>query len=306
MRWVIFVLAAILAGGCRRQDPAVEAQVAPIPFSGAEAFAECEAFVKLGPKPAGSEGSRLAAEYLRNRLQEIGVESTVTEFEDAAPGGKAVFRNVTGRLPGNPGRIVILAAHYDTKTGISESFVGANDSGSGVGLLLGLAKALKNGRPAGFPEVRFVFFDGEECRRAYGPSDGLHGSRRMARDLRASGEWRRVRAVILLDMVGDRHLNVTIPRNGTPDLIRRVLEAARMEGVRGEFGLNSGQILDDHQPFLDAGMPAVDLIDFEYGPVRGSHEYWHTDADTLDKLDPLSLEKVGRVVLRVLRGLGNG
>ncbi len=273
-----------------------------MPFSGEEAMAECESFVRLGPKSAGTKESRQAAEYIRDRLKAFGLKPWVDEFEDPVPGGTGVFRNVTAVLPGGSGEILILAAHYDTRVGVSETFAGANDSGSGVGLLLALAQVLSGIYPGSAPELRFLFLDGEECRREYGPADGLHGSRHAVRQLQKAGEVRKVRAMILVDMVGDRDLTVTIPRNGTSALIRQVLNAAADEGVRASFGIHPGVILDDHQPFLDVGIPAVDVIDFQYGSSPGANDYWHTDEDTMEKLDAKSLGKVGRVLLRLIQG----
>lgn len=326
---LVFCMAALCLTGCMRDDQSVPRPVMVPPFDGAAAYQECSAFVNLGPKPAGSPMAWRAAVYLRDRLAAIGVDARLDSFADAVPGGTGIFHNVMGRIPGDTNHIVIIAAHFDTKTGISEDFAGANDSGSGVGVVLGLMKALAGDltgtgisaglsraetrgrrqatlhreRSSGRPEIWAVFFDGEECRKEYGAIDGLHGSRHLARQLVANGEASRVKAFILLDMVGDRDLTVTIPRNGSPALMSAVFDAARVEGVRERFFLCHGGILDDHQPFLDAGIPAVNIIDFRYGSSPGGNEYWHTSADTLDKLDVSSLEVVGRVVLRVMAGI---
>lgn len=299
------LLAVILCCGCRREGTQAPVEgPPPIPFDGRMAMAECEDFFRLGPKPAGTEQARRAACHIRDRLAAAGVAASVDGFTDTVPGGTAVFHNVTGTLAGHSGEILILAAHFDTKAGISETFAGANDSGSGVGLLIALAKTLAGIYPATGPELRFLFFDGEECRLAYGPSDGLHGSRRAVQRLREAGEEKKVKAIILVDMVGDRDLTVTIPRNGTPALIRQLLRAAEAEGVRSNFGIHRGVILDDHQPFLEAGIPAVDVIDFEYGSAPGANDYWHSDEDTVDKLGVESFGKVGRVLLRVILSRG--
>lgn len=270
-------------------------------LSGEAAYREVGQFVALGPKVPGTEGARKAAEALRSRLSGLGLKVDWDEFMDATPAGTGTFVNVMATLPGNQPGLIILAAHWDTKSGI-EGFVGANDSGSGVGLLLALASVLKEGK-GNRPAVMLAFLDGEECRVNYGPADGLHGSRHLAARLAADGRAGDVRAFILLDMIGDRNLNVAIPRNGTMELVSAVFTAAEAEGVREKFSLSRQGVLDDHQPFLDAGMPAVDLIDFDYGSAPGLNDYWHTPADTLDKLSPASLETVGRVVLRVLNGL---
>lgn len=303
MRDIAFLcLAALfLFSGCRR-DRAEAPRVVPplVPFDGNSAMSECTEFFRLGPKPAGTEQARRAAYHIRDRLVSSGVAASVDEFTDAVPGGTAVFHNVTGTIAGKSDEILILAAHFDTKTGISETFAGANDSGSGVGLLIALSRALAGNYPATCPELRFLFLDGEECRNEYGPFDGLHGSRRAVQRLREAGEAKKVKAMMLVDMVGDRDLTITIPRNGTPALIRRLLQASEQEGVRANFGIYRGVILDDHQPFLDAGIPAVDIIDFQYGSLPGANDYWHSDEDTGDKLAADSFGKVGRVLLRVI------
>jgi glutaminyl-peptide cyclotransferase len=234
-----------------------------------------------------------------------GIAASLDEFEEETPAGKIVFRNVIGSLPGrdtNDRPVVswiVLAAHYDTKSGIAQDFEGANDSGSGVGMLLELARVIKNSAdlPANFV---FAFLDGEECVNHYDENDGLHGSRHLAGQLVKDGRSRKARAVIILDMVGDRDLNITIPRNSVFSLVSALFGAAEAEGTRAQFSLSSGPILDDHEPFISAGMPAIDIIDFEYGSRPGWNDYWHTPQDTLDKLSVSSLETVGRTTLRFL------
>ncbi|MBU1695181.1 MAG: M28 family peptidase [Verrucomicrobia bacterium] len=253
----------------------------------------------LGPRDATTPGAERAALYLRDRLRDLGVESEVDEFEDSCPAGPAVFRNVIGRIPGKGQGILLLGGHYDTQSGIGEGFEGANDSGSSTGVLLHLAELLAAG-PAWPWDIWIVFFDGEEAMHRYGPNDGLHGSRHMARRLVEQGRAPDVKAVIILDMIGDHDLTVTIPRNGTSWLISEVFEAAREEGARDRFKLFRHELGDDHDPFLAADMPAVDLIDFHFGSAPGRNNYWHTPQDRMDKLAPESLDIIGRVVLRLL------
>ncbi len=262
---------------------------------------EVASFLALGPRDGGTAAAAQAARYLSTRLNGLGVPSEIDAFPDLTPDGTAVFHNVIGRLPGTSTGIVVLGAHFDTKAGIP-GFQGANDSGSGVGVLLALAAWYRT-VPSPGPAVWLAFFDGEECRRAYGAHDGLHGSRRLARIIADRGLADRVQAVVVLDMIGDRDLKVTLPRNGTPGLMAAVLKAATAEQCRPVFALHAGEVLDDHQPFLDAGLPAVDLIDFEYGSSPGRNDYWHTAEDTLDKLSADSLGLVGRVVIRLVNDL---
>jgi glutaminyl-peptide cyclotransferase len=302
MKW-IFLSCLLLCLSCRQREanPAVSTPYEASRFDGTNALHEVREFLSVGPRVAGTTGAQHAAEALVKRLTSLGVGAERQSFQDVTPTGSNSFINVIATIPGGKPGLILLGAHTDTKSGI-ESFDGANDSGSGVGVLLALAPILKAGAGQA-PTIQLVFLDGEECRINYGPTDGLHGSRHLAAELHRTGRSREVLAVILLDMIGDRDLSVTVPRNGTPDLISRVFDAATESGVRSKFSLFPGTILDDHQPFLDHGMPAVDLIDFEYGSAPGLNDYWHTSADTVDKLSADSLEIVGRVVLRALNRL---
>jgi len=289
----------------RRQDSAPPPAGVPLfdlaRVDGAVALRETAQFVALGPRVSGTAGAERAAHYLRGRLEAMGIPARPDEFEEYTPAGSHRFRNVIGRVEGaRPGEILLIC-HYDTKSGI-EGFVGANDSGSGVGVLLALASVLRTSRLDG-PSLILGFLDGEECRVDYGPHDGLHGSRRLARELTQSGEGKSVRAVILVDMVGDRDLTLTLPKNGSPELTEAVLRAFAAEGARSKVSLWRRYVLDDHQPFLDAGLRAVDLIDFEYGSQKGLNDYWHTPEDTLDKLSAESLGTVARIVARMANEL---
>ena len=272
------VFCLVLLSSCRQKpaDPVKPPQLDPAVFDGAKALEEARSLVELGPRDAATPGSEVAARHLRDRLQAFGVEASIDEFKELSPKGEVVFRNVIGRLPGRGKGLVILGSHYDTKSGIGEKFQGANDSASSSAALLELARVMAQG-PKLPVEVMFVFFDGEECMAHYGPSDGLHGSRHLAKKLINEGRAGNIKAMILLDMIGDRDLTVTIPRNSTPALIATVFEAAREDGVREKFSLFPLQIGDDHDPFFSAGIPAIDMIDFLYGSAPGRNDYWHTE-----------------------------
>ncbi len=300
------MMAALLAAGCRPAPaPPARPGLDPDILDGRSALAETEKFVALGPRVSGTAGAEKAALYLLERLQALGIEAEVDAFRDPAPGGPVVFRNVLGQIPGAGSNWVVLASHYDTKHGISPDFAGANDSGSSTGLLLELGRQLQLGRqlpaaPALPANILLAFLDGEECRVQYGKNDGLHGSRRLARTLVEDGRAKATSAVIVIDMIGDRDLTLTMPRNVNPKLAMAAMRAAAAENARQLCRLVPTAILDDHQPFLDAGMPAVVLIDFEFGSAPGANDYWHTPADSPDKLSAASLQTVGRIVIRML------
>ncbi|MDD3276741.1 MAG: M28 family metallopeptidase [Kiritimatiellales bacterium] len=269
------------------------------PFDGAKAMAETEALVGIVPRDAGGGGARRAAVMLDGKLKALGIKTTIDTFSEETPNGKMFFNNVLGRIPGKTKRLIVLVSHFDTKSGISKDFQGANDSGSSSGVLMELARVLQERGPYE-TEFLIAFVDGEECRTQYGPHDGLHGSRHLAKQIYDAGGAKMVEAVVVLDMVGDKDLNISIPQNSTRKLVKELFFAAHELGVRPQFRIGPGNILDDHVPFQIAGMPAVDVIDFDYGSASGKNDYWHTASDTLDKLSIKSLQTVGDVVLKMI------
>lgn len=268
-------------------------------IDGNVALTEVRHFVSLGARDSGTPGAKQAATYIASSLKELGIDPLIDEFSDDIGSDKITFRNITGIIHGTKRKTVIIASHYDTKSGISDDFIGANDSGSSTGLLLALAAKLKREPPMPY-DIILAFLDGEECIKRYNSTDGLHGSKRLAATLVSNKIADRVLAVIILDMIGDKNLNISIPRNSTPKLISLVFNAAHAAGSRQHFSLSDSMILDDHVPFLRAGMPAIDLIDFEFGSAPEKNDYWHTTNDTMDKLSAESLEITGNVVLEML------
>ena len=264
---------------------------------GSNALARVAQLVALGPRDAGTPGAARAADWIADQLRSLGLDVSHDTFEDDTPAGRRIFHNVIGGLPGTEGGLLLLLSHFDTKAGIAPDFIGANDGGSSTGLLLALAEWLaRQPRRLG---VMFAFLDGEECLYSYQANDGLHGSRRLARRMRMPRAP--LRAVILLDMIGDRDLRFTVPRNSTPALKLLLLDAAAAQGCRDRVTLLDNEILDDHQPFLDQGFSAIDLIDFHYGTRPGANDLWHTPGDTLDQLSAASLQMAGAVTLEMMR-----
>jgi glutaminyl-peptide cyclotransferase len=264
-----------------------------------QALREVQRFLELGPRDAGTPGAERAAQYIAARLAELGVAAEIDSFEDQTPLGPRRFHNVVATIPGRGDGLVLLGSHFDTKAGMPEGFQGANDSGSSTGLLLELARVLKDASRRNY-DMLLVFFDGEECIENYSPLDGLHGSRHLARQLIDDGRADDVKAVIIMDMVGDRDLDVRFPLNCSPALVSAAFQAARQLELRQYFGLSTTAIIDDHLPFQQAGMPTINFIDFNFGSRPGSNDYWHTAEDSFDKLSEESLGIVGRVVLELL------
>jgi hypothetical protein len=253
----------------------------------ADRFDERRAFellrrqVALGPRPAGSPASRSLAEELRRMLPG-------GRFQPV-PGG---LRNVIGTVPGrDPRRTVVVGAHYDTKD--LPGFVGANDGASGTAVLVELARTL---RPRTIrPTVVFVAFDGEESPAGTADGDfetqGLRGARTAAASLR------RAEAMILLDFVGDRRLSIPREQSSDERLWSRLRAAADRVGAGAAFpAATQGPISDDHLPFLRAGVPSIDLIDFDF-------PCWHRTCDDLSAVSPRSLDLTGETVRELLASL---
>jgi glutaminyl-peptide cyclotransferase len=189
----------------------------------------------------------------------------------------------------------VLASHYDSKLMEGIRFVGANDPGSSVGLLLELARVLASER--GPLDYWFVFLDGEEAFVDWSSFDSTYGSRHLAKRWQQDGTAGRIRAFILLDMIGDKDLDIMKESYSTRWLSDLVWQTAEKMGLQGILSKYGGAVEDDHLPFLGVGIPSVDIIDLNYGPGNSFH---HTTADSIDKVSPESMEKVGRLVLAVL------
>jgi glutaminyl-peptide cyclotransferase len=296
------LIAFILLTGCQPKAEPPSPPLDASQISGQRAFEEVQKLVSFTPRNSGAEGVKQAAEHLLARISPHADSAEIVVFEDETPKGKLEFRNVIGLIKGQSDKLIILASHYDTKAGISDNFQGANDSGSSSGLLVELIRVLKAQSPLPYT-VLFAFFDGEECISEYGDHDGLHGSRNLVRKLKDQELIDLTKAMILLDMVGDRDLSITIPRNSTRELMAVVFDAARDAGVRHNFSLFKSAILDDHVPFLNAGIPSINIIDFEFGSQPGLNDYWHTEQDNLEHISAQSLQTIGQVVIHLLNRL---
>lgn len=300
----VLMVVSVVVMGCN-PSPTTSEPVVVIDLDALDdqrAFEYVSRFVAIRPRDAGTPGAAQAARWIHDAIEPFVDNVKIDTFKDKSPMGEVDFHNVLATLPGTGPKTVILGSHFDTKSGISETFQGANDSGSSTGLLIALARVLQSQPRLPFSIV-FAFFDGEECMREYGPRDGLHGSRHYARKLESAGQLDFIQAVIVLDMIGDKDLTVTIPRNTTRVLTALAFKAAEAEGIRQRFGLARGGILDDHVPFYDRGVPTLNLIDFEHGSAPGLNDYWHTEQDSLDNISAESLQHVGRVTLRILNFL---
>jgi glutaminyl-peptide cyclotransferase len=259
-------------------------------FDSARAFADLKAIVAIGPRPAGSPGAQRVRDYVAREMTAIALTAVPQPFDARTPLGTIRMVNVRVTMPGSgPGRLVI-GGHYDTKLFEDIAFVGANDGGSSTAFLIELARALKTRRNA--MPIEIVFFDGEEAAVDWTGTDHTYGSRHYVQAARRDGTLGDVGAMILVDMIGDRELRIPRESNSTPWLTDLIWNTAKRL-KRREFVAEELAVEDDHVEFLQAGVPAVDLIDLDYAA-------WHTAADTLDKCSAQSLQVVAEVLLNAL------
>jgi len=263
-------------------------------FSGASAMEFTRRAVALGPRPSGSEANKQLQALILTQLKSCKCEVTEDAFSANGPRGAVAMKNILARFAGRSGRSLVITGHFDTKSFPGRKFVGASDGGSSTGLLLELARVL-TGQPR-VDDVVLVWFDGEEAFGEWTDVDKLWGSRHLADKWQKDGTLKRVRALINVDMIGDRNLNIQREASGNRALTSLVWKTAADLGHEANFPNDEIEIDDDHRPFLERGVAAIDLIDFDYAP-------WHTDDDTLDKLSAQSLETVGTVVDEVIQRL---
>ena len=271
---------------------ALAAPVLAAEFSGERAFEFTRKVVEFGPRPPGSAAIRKLQEYIHSQLRGCRCEVRDDDFTASTPQGPVGMKNIVARFPGTSGQAIVISGHYDTK--LMPGFVGANDGGSSTGILLELARALAGGTRK--DDVILVWFDGEEAFVEWGPEDGTYGSRHLAGKWAAEGKLTAIKALINVDMTGDRDLDILPEQNSDRGLRELAWKVAADLGFGRHFLATGGPVEDDHMPFLARGVKALDLIDFNYEP-------WHTPQDTLDKLSPRSMGITGAVVMELVRRL---
>lgn len=299
----VLILAALCVSlalaACGEKDEGA-APSGPDRFDAARAFEDLEDQVAIGPRPSGSAGSREVVALIASRLRAAGVEDVRVQRP---------WRNVVGVIPGSKPGAVVVGAHHDTKDDVDPSFQGANDGASGVAVVLELARVLTRRAPLAGPSIHVALFDAEEARgdRPF-EEDGTRGSRQYVSyagtGKQGTPELGQLRAMVLFDMVGDCDLQIPREQFSNAELYGGFERAAEEVGGAQPFGGETSAIGDDHIPFLEVGVPAVDLIDFAYGPGPTPGAWWHTSEDTLDKVCPESLDAVGEAALVALPRIG--
>jgi Zn-dependent M28 family amino/carboxypeptidase len=257
--------------------------------------------VSFGERQPGQPGHLKTETLILDVLKRTGAQTERDDFVATTPRGPTPVHNIVGKFNASADSqqgIVILAGHYDTL--IQKGFVGANDGGSSTGILLAFADALAAHKTK--LQVWLVWTDVEEG--TFQGDDGLYGSRHLAAKLKSDGRAGRVRAFFLLDMIGDRDLNVNREPQSTSWLQDFIAQAAKELGYTRYFFQYSDGITDDHVSFLNVGVPAVDVVDARFGRMGPAFdsmgEFHHANTDTMDKVAKISLEIVGRTILRTV------
>ena len=256
----------------------------PVIFDGQRALTDVQTQVAFGPRIPGTEGHAQVREWMREELESAG---WIVEVQETEAMGHPVFNIIAKRSDEVPQ--IIIGAHYDSRIFADhdpdpakqkEPVPAANDGASGVAVLLELARTL----PKDSVPVWLVFFDAEDNGRIEG-WDWILGSRAFAEEIPVRPE-----AVVIVDMIGDADLNIYLEQNSNVAIRTEIWSTAEKLGYNNKF-INEEKysMEDDHTSFLEAGIPAVDIIDFDY-------PYWHTTQDTADKVSAESLQAVGETL----------
>lgn len=313
--FALTLIAPLLLAACPKNEPPPQPQarvsragrperLAPIPtaFNGERAMDHVRKQIEFGPRPPSTPELEKTRAYIVNQLKSFGLNVSLDEFEVVTPQGEKKMANIVGELSGTTKNIVLIASHYDTKYYKDMRFVGANDPAASVGTLLEIGRVLGSMKDKPKVTYRLVFFDGEEafcegwddCGTPDEP-DNTYGSRHYVSLLRDKKELPNTRALILLDMMGYKNLELGRDPMSTKWLQDLIWQTGRELGFEKVFvDREEGVGGDDHEPFLQAGVDAVDLIQLSGYP------YWHQADDTIDKISAQSMKIVGDTVLASL------
>jgi Zn-dependent M28 family amino/carboxypeptidase len=280
-------LVLALAGCTDRTVPA---------FDEVRAFGDLKAQVALGPRVPGTPAHELCLKWIEAELAQAGATPVEQAFPDTVYGTAYRFTNVRARFGPTGGQWIVLGAHWDTRavadqdpdtTKRAQPIPGANDGASGVAVLLGLARAFQKEPPQ--VGVELVFFDGEDLGKGGDVNGFCRGSRHYVKAL----EHPHPALAIVLDMVGDKDLGLYYEANSrqaAKNLVERLWAGAKRANAPAFIPEERHNVYDDHAPFLEAGIPGIDVIDFDY-PA------WHTTHDDVTQVSANSLGQVGRTVL---------
>ena len=272
---------------------------APLPhIDSKRAFQYTREVTAFGPRYMGSENHKKLEHYILDHLKGDQVEDDA--FTADTVEGKFPVRNIIAKFPGTKDGIIVILGHYDTVYPLRNSgFVGANDGGSSTAILLEYANQLHGKRRDGY-SVWLVWTDGEEAVRQWANTDSVYGARHLAEKWEKDGTLKKIKALMVMDMIGDAELDIVRDSNSTPWLLDVIYAAAERLGYQSHFYASQGPIEDDHLPFVKRGVPSADVIDLDYGYNNVFH---HSPQDTMDKLSPKSLEIVGDTIRETIHML---
>lgn len=266
-----------------------------------KAWAHLERQVAFGPRPSGSPAIEECRKWIEAELTAVGLTPKRETFKAETPAGEIEFTNIWAEWPGTVATEgwIILGSHFDTKH-LPFHFVGANDSASSTAVLLELARVIVAGGKSRFT-YRFLFLDGEEAVRfEWEGNDNTYGSRHHAQQLKRVGDNTKARAFVLLDMVGDKDLKLTRDTHSDRKFVDCFFGAARSNGLGAHVDGKALDVRDDHIPFMNVGIPSIDLIDLEFGP---NNSFWHSKDDVVANCSQESLNVIGKITLLGLEAL---
>ena len=277
---------------------------APLPRIDAKrAFQYTREVTAFGPRYMGSENHKKLERYILDHLKDDHLQGDQVEddaFTADTLEGKFPVRNIIAKFPGAKNGIIVILGHYDTVYPLRNSgFVGANDGGSSTAILLEYANQLRGRKRDGY-SVWLVWTDGEEAVKTWTDTDSVYGARHLAEKWEEDGTLKKIKALMVMDMIGDADLDIARNTKGAAWLLDLIYAAAERGGYQSHFYASQGSIEDDHVPFVNRGVPCADVIDLDYGY---NNVFWHSPQDTIDKLSPKSFEIVGNTILETIHML---
>ena len=312
----IVLLMPLLLAACPKDElpphPRVNVSTSPRPttpstsvvatFNGERAMDHVRKQIEFGPRPPDTQQLAKTRAYIVKELKSYGLNVSLDEFTATTPQGEKKMANIVAEIPGETKTIILITSHYDTKYYKDMRFVGANDPAASVGTLLEIGRVLGSVKEKPKATYRLVFFDGEEsfcegwseCGKEGNP-DNTYGSRHYVSQLRAKDELDQTQAMILLDMMGYKNLDLGRDPMSTRWLQDIIWQTGRVLGYGSVFvDREEGVGGDDHEPFLSAGVDSVDIIQLSTYP------HWHKADDTIDKISAQSMKTVGETILASL------
>jgi glutaminyl-peptide cyclotransferase len=263
--------------------------------SGAAAYEITREFLAVAPKRFnGSPGHAAAEQFIK---EQFAPEIRDNRFEQdtftaSTPAGLQTMHNYIVKYPGKKDGIIVLGSHYETNYPLKDiAFFGANDGAATSALLIELGRYLRAHPPQGY-SVWLAFFDGEEAVKSWSAQDSTYGSRHLAAKWSQDGTLPKIKALLLADMIGDKHLDIDHDANSNPQLYDLLRIAAKDTNHLSALSRDNTPIEDDTVPFAQRGVPVLDIIDYDYGPHDAAHPdgYHHTAEDTIDKISTQSLQ----------------